>query len=79
MSCKDFAQILEQFIIQLNTKYRYGVNEHITFNKDIINSLRIADLTQVLAELLKKLENEPTLTPQQIIKLMDLFPEWNSL
>lgn len=79
MSCKDLTQALTQFVVKLQTEYRYSINEHITFNKDVINLLRISDLMQVVDELSKALENEPILTAQQVVTLMSLFPDWKNL
>lgn len=79
MSCKDLTQALTQFVVKLQTEYRYSINEHITFNKDVINSLRISDLMQIVDELSKALENEPILTAQQVVTLMSLFPDWKNL
>ena len=79
MSCKDLTQALTQFVVKLQTEYRYRINEHITFNKDVINSLRISDLMHTVDELSKALENEPILTAQQVVTLMSLFPDWKNL
>ena len=79
MSCKDLTQTLTQFVVKLQTEYRYSINEHIRFNKDVVNSLRISDLMQVVDELSKALENEPILTAQQVVTLMSLFPDWKNL
>ena len=79
MSCKDLTQALTQFVVKLQTEYRYSINEHITFNKDVINLLRISDLMEVVDELSKALENEPILTAQQVVTLMSLFPDWKNL
>ena len=70
---------LEQFILRLQTEYRYGINEHITFNTDVINALRFADLTHDIERLLQTLQNEPFLTTQELTELLKLFPEWKNL
>ena len=53
MTHNHLKQSLEQFILRLQTDYRYGLNEHITFNTDVINSLRFTDLTHDIEQLLQ--------------------------
>ena len=79
MTHSCLKQSLERLILRLQTEYRYGLNEHITFNTDVINSLRFADLTHDIEQLLQTLESEPFLTPQELIELLKLFPEWTNL
>lgn len=79
MTHNHLKQSLEQFILRLQTDYRYGLNEHITFNTDVINSLRFTDLTHDIEQLLQALENEPFLTTQELTELLKLFPDWKNL
>ena len=79
MTHNHLKQSLEQFILRLQTDYRYGLNEHITFNTDVINSLRFTDLTHDIEQLLQALESKPFLTTQELTELLKLFPDWKNL
>ena len=79
MTNNHLKQSLEQFILRLQTDYRYGLNEHITFNTDVINSLRFTDLTHDIEQLLQALQSKPFLTTQELTELLKLFPDWKNL
>ena len=74
MSQIDIEEAFKQLVLSAQKAHQYTVGDCITFNQDIVNALRVQDLTQAIDQLIISLQGDSPLTLQQSLTILQFFP-----